>query len=202
MPRVDQARRTDDASWTDHLKKWSNCIGCSLCTNRTHVVLARGSIPCDVLFIGEAPGPSEDVIGSPFVGPAGRLLDQMISLYISRHWKMAFTNLVACIPKSDDGSKFAEPPKEAILACEKRLVEFVNICRPRAVILVGKLAQKRILGQADFGECEWLGGDFIEFGHIDHPAYLLRIKDEGKRELEIQRAAVTIRDTVYRLVPF
>lgn len=64
--------------YSSHVERWKDCGGCSLCDRRTRVVLYRGKVPCDVLFVGEAPGESEDVVGVPFVGPAGKLLDSMI----------------------------------------------------------------------------------------------------------------------------
>jgi uracil-DNA glycosylase len=63
------------------------------------VVLCRGRLPCDVLFVGEAPGVSEDVLGRPFVGPAGKLLDTIVERALDGQYDCAMTNLVACIPK-------------------------------------------------------------------------------------------------------
>lgn len=65
--------------FSSHVERWRDCEGCSLSSRRSRVVLYRGKIPCDVLLVGEAPGDSEDVVGVPFVGPAGRLLDAMIA---------------------------------------------------------------------------------------------------------------------------
>jgi uracil-DNA glycosylase family 4 len=59
-------------------QKWGEGCGSTQCAGANRVVLVRGSVPCDVLFIGEAPGQSEDVVGRPFVGPAGKLLDRII----------------------------------------------------------------------------------------------------------------------------
>ena len=58
--------------------KWGNCNHCYLCETREKIVLARGNVPADILFIGEAPGEGEDSTGVPFIGPAGRLLDEII----------------------------------------------------------------------------------------------------------------------------
>ncbi len=67
-----------------HVEKWSRGCGSESCSSANHVVHARGSIPCHVAFIGEAPGVSEDTIGQPFVGPAGSLLDEIIQRSIGR----------------------------------------------------------------------------------------------------------------------
>lgn len=106
-------------------------------------MLARGKLPCDVLFIGEAPGESEDVLGQPFVGPAGKLLDMLIGQSEPGDLRFAYTNVIACFPKNvetEKPSKFTQPPKEAVKACRDRLMELVGIAKPKAVVFVGKFA--------------------------------------------------------------
>lgn len=63
------------SAWQQHVERWKDCTACPLCRQRYRICLARGDIPCDVLFIGEAPGQSEDATGLVFWGPAGDLLD-------------------------------------------------------------------------------------------------------------------------------
>lgn len=81
-----------------HKNKWSDCTRCHLCRGRQHVVLCRGKIPCDILLAGEAPGVSEDVIGIPFTGPAGHLLEQMITRAWDGQFDYCITNVVGCLP--------------------------------------------------------------------------------------------------------
>jgi len=179
--------------WTRHVKEWKTCTRCPLHKTRTKVVLAKGYIPCDVLFIGEAPGPSEDVIGSPFVGPAGILLDKIIEA-AAKNWeeeqgelRKAFTNLIACIPLDPEGvGKFSEPPAESIKACAPRILEFVSICKPRLIVHVGKLAAEH----TTYTEEEQI--------HITHPAAILRT-DVGRKGLMLQTAIVTLRDALEEL---
>ena len=169
-----------------HKDKWSGCQRCDLHQARTRVVLARGKLPADILFIGEAPGASEDVLGKPFVGPAGKLLDRMIKDATARlDLRVAITNLICCIPK-DKGSKIGEPPPEAIKACKPRLKEFVRIASPKLVVLVGKLARCQGLDvvPANLPLCT-----------IAHPAYLLRL-EIARRGLAIQRETITLSDNV------
>lgn len=133
--------------WKRHKVGWSGCQRCPLCQTRRNVVLARGVLPAEVLFIGEAPGPSEDTLGECFIGPAGHLLDKMIADAIQqvkprRYPRLAFTNLVACIPRDESGEKWAEPPKESIIACAPRLVEFIDICKPQRIVCVGAVSEK------------------------------------------------------------
>jgi len=172
-----------------HKLKWSRCTKCLLCTTRRKVVLARGKIPASVLFIGEAPGVSEDVLGTPFIGPAGKLLDRMITKAGLMDYCM--TNLICCIPRGEDGDKTAEPPEEAILACQERLKEIIVFSNPQAIVCVGKLSQK------------WVPKMTIKFPPkmigIVHPAAILRA-DIAQRGLAIQQVVVALTDLAESLL--
>lgn len=176
--------------WQKHVAKWRGCTACSSCQRRRNVVMYRGSIPCDVMFVGEAPGSSEDVIGQPFVGQAGKLLDEIIRRAVEGEFRIGLTNLVACIPLDENSSKFGEPPEESIKACADRLRETVVIARPKLLVTVGKLAEK------------WVPKMLkppVKSVTITHPAAILR-SDEAGRGLLIKRAVVTIRDAVEDLI--
>lgn len=180
-----------------HKQKWGECTLCPLHETRASVVLVRGDIPCEVLFVGEAPGPSEDALGSPFKGPAGHLLDTIIeraigALGIDHTISTAFTNLVACIPIDESaGGKFAEPPKESIKACAPRLDEIGAMCNPSLVVAVGALANKVLTKKREDG-CKWIQGEYV---HIVHPAYILRDKS-GQSGLAIQNATLALEDAL------
>ena len=196
MPRLYKG-----SPWQQFKQKWQDCSRCSLCESRFNIVLCRGNIPCDVLFIGEAPGPSEDAVGQPFVGPAGKLLDKQIKEALSNcpgaDLRMCYTNLVCCIPKEGAGkAKFKEPPKEAIEACSARLNEFVNLCEPSAIVLVGDLAEKHIQGQAQFGgkyepNTPGWSGRIIDFVKITHPAAIIRA-EVVRQELMYHKSVVIL----------
>ena len=166
-----------------HCKRWKECKRCLLCRERKRVVLARGKIPADVLFVGEAPGASEDVLGKPFIGPAGKLLDRIIEHGIDGQADYALTNLVACIPK-EQGNKMGEPPEAAIEACRPRLKAFIRLCEPKVVVAVGKLAKTHL-------------GDLADVS-IVHPAAILRM-DPAQKGLAIHRCVVTIADAIVDL---
>lgn len=189
-----------------HIEKWKNCTRCELSQHRNKVVLIKGSVPCDVLFIGEAPGRSEDIIGTPFIGPAGKLMHQIMNecgLVLNqrgRNWAM--TNLVGCIPLDEDNEKTAIPPSAAIKNCAPRLVEIVRLCKPRLIVCVGKLSRQHVIGQAQFClpqedmQPSWIPqGKFLEFIEIVHPAAILRA-NIAQRSLAIQRAIVTLRNAL------
>ena len=158
-------------NWKRFKAKWGNCKRCPLAKSRGSIVLARGKLPCDVLLIGEAPGFSEDVLGRPFVGPAGKLLDNIIADatdLLGKEPRIAITNLVCCIPLDPSGSKTSEPEHWAIKACTPRLNDFISVAKPKTLIAVGSLAEK------------WLpktvkGFDQYSFYAITHPAALLRM---------------------------
>ncbi len=190
-----------------HKRKWRKCRECNLCENRRTVVLVRGKLPCDVLFCGEAPGESEDVLGKPFIGPAGKLLDRIIleawGAVLANAWntnsgdsecitepicpfRFAWTNLVACIPK-EDGKKSTEPPKEAIKACSDRLREIIEIAKPKVIIAVGGLATKHLPKVTD-----------SPITSIVHPAGIMRL-DVSQRGLAVQRATVILSDVFEEL---
>ncbi len=169
--------------WQKYKKKWQSCQRCSLCERRKKVVLARGKIPCDILFIGEAPGHSENVIGTPFIGPAGKLMQRIMDRALDGQHDYALTNLVACIPLEKNSNKLQEPPEECIEACEERLQEFMDIAVPDVVIAVGGLAEKHIVSADD---------------SIVHPAAMTRM-DPAQKSLAVQRAIATISDAVYEV---
>lgn len=134
---------------------------------RKSVVLLRGSVPCEVLFIGEAPGISEDLLGKPFIGPAGKNLDKWLGAVDYSKIRYAITNLIACIPKDDNG-KAAEPPSWAIKKCSPRLREVVRLCKPGVIVCIGKHASKycpTVLEKVYRGE----------YYDIIHPAAIMRM---------------------------
>jgi uracil-DNA glycosylase len=182
------------SKFSDHRDKWNSCMECGLWKTRKNVVLARGSIPCDILFIGEAPGTSEDAIGQPFIGPAGKMMDMIINRVLDAwHHRAtwAFTNLVCCIPLGEDGTKTAEPNRESIQACASRLTEFIGIAKPKLIVRVGKLSTK------------WLASPSyrtnVPMVDVVHPAHIVRA-DISQQGLAIQRTVVTLVDAFQEYV--
>lgn len=177
-----------------HCKKWKKCIRCKLCSSRNKVVLVRGIIPAEILFIGEAPGTSENTRGIPFHGPAGKLLDRIIKQSIDGQYDYAITNLVGCIPLDSEGNKLPEPPKVSILACRPRLAEFIGLVNPKLVVFVGKLAVTCATGVMSYRVSRKLSKTI----HIIHPAAILRM-DLSQKGLAVKRSIVTIEDAVDEL---
>lgn len=197
--------------WKKHVLEWSDCMRCELCRTRQTVVLARGKVPCDVLFIGEAPGESENALGVPFVGPAGKLLDDVIErafegmtldgpvhpeiAVVGRQLRWAFTNVVCCIPRDDELGKLAEPPDEAVQACQPRLVEFVRLADPRLIVTLGKTAREAL--EPGLKRSPKFHKKILQ-AHVVHPAAVLRMP-EAQRGVEVRRAVAVISSAVEKL---
>lgn len=169
-----------------HKEKWKNGCGNGICEGAVNVCLARGRVPCEVLFIGEAPGESEDVIGLPFVGPAGRIspysLEAMIRKALEsaeRSWTWCMANVVGCIPR--DGLAKAEAPTEdEAKQCRTRLIEFVRICNPKVIVLVGDVAKRFFPKDKELGKK-------IPKVSIKHPAAILR-GEPARKPLDFRTA--------------
>ena len=172
--------------YQQHLTKWAGCTKCRLCSGRKRMVFFRGSVPCDVLFVGEAPGVSEDVLGRPFVGPAGKLLDDIIrEAWMDSKLTWGMTNLVCCFPKEEKRAGVNEPPVEAIRACQTRLAEIVQICEPNLVVQVGKLSEK------------WCHEDpRYKTLAITHPSAILKCKNPVQKPLMVKQCIVKIRSAI------
>jgi uracil-DNA glycosylase family 4 len=181
-----------------------------MCSVARRIVLGRGTVPCDVLFIGEAPGQSEDTLGRSFVGPAGKLLDNIIECSLgvensvrrsNGHPELthALTNVVGCMPRGNAGNKAGEPDLDQIECCIPRLEAFVEVCRPRLVVCVGKIS-KEWLEPGIKGNVKYDAHDprNVRRVVIDHPAFILR-SNVANQGLLRQRAIVTIGTAVEEL---
>lgn len=185
--------------WQEFKEKWGKGCGSPHCGTATRVVLTRGKIPCDICFIGEAPGESENVLGIPFAGPAGKLLDRIVLLSIGDRYRVGFTNVVGCIPReeTDDGrQKASEPDHDQCMSCKPRLVEFIELVDPKLIVRVGKLAQEYLdptwRDAAKFHKP-------IPFVDIVHPAAIIRA-NRAQQGLMIQRCVVAVQNAVEEFV--
>ena len=187
-----------------HFDKWKGCRKCPLWEGRDRIVLARGQLPCDILFVGEAPGNSENVLGQPFVGPAGQLLDRIVREALDpdedtpTELRVAMTNLVACFPREAKQTDDHAPPVEAIKACGERLREFIAIAKPKMVICVGTLADRWAPSALPKPAVVHAGGKVTghatirRWSSIVHPAAILRAT-LAQQSLMVQKAVVTVR---------
>ena len=186
--------------WKSHVARWSACRACELCDQRSTVVHLRGRLPCEILYVGEAPDVSEDVIGRPFVGLAGKLLDEIVAAaYEGVDHASAFCNLVGCFPKLAKKEGTNEPSDAAIKACRPRLAEIVKMARPDLIVCVGRLSSKWVTKfERDLGVAS------VPRVDVTHPAAILRQTDTVVRDHQVQTAVVRIRTAIEDagLVPF
>jgi DNA polymerase len=109
------------------------CPDCDLCRTRTHAVPGEGPPNAEVLFVGEAPGFYEDQQARPFVGPAGRFLDELIASIGLRRDQVFITNVVKCRPPNN-----RDPLPGEIDACRKHLQRQIELIQPRVIVSLGR----------------------------------------------------------------
>jgi uracil-DNA glycosylase family 4 len=125
----------------EHVRLWKGCVRCVIGEIAHNHVFWRGSTPCDILFIGEGPGVTEDLTGKPFVGRAGKLLTSWIQ-ELPEGVSWAITNVVLCRPCDGVAAPNRAPNGLEIANCRPRLDEFMfQIAKPRALVLLGKTAK-------------------------------------------------------------
>mgnify|MGYP001583315227 CR=1 FL=1 len=132
----------------------------------------------------------------PFIGPAGKLLTDIVEDALQEagatQLRLAWTNLVACIPKEENSTrKRGEPVKAEIDACHQRLMEFLDIAKPKLVIAVGDLAKGQAVAHG--WSTKW------RVLPIVHPAFLIRLEVHN-RGLSIQRVIVQLANAFAELV--
>ena len=154
------------------------CTRCGLCETRKNVVFGVGREDADIMFVGEGPGEQEDLKGEPFVGPAGKLLDDMLSIIdLSRSSNCYIANIVKCRPP-----KNRDPMETEQDACIGYLRNQVALVKPKIIVCLGRIAAKRLIDQ-DYRitrqHGQWVERGGIWMTAIYHPSALLR--DVGKR---------------------
>ena len=163
--------------WAELEKACMRCGRCGLCTTRNNVVFGVGNQNADIMFIGEGPGEQEDLKGEPFVGPAGQLLDDMLSIIDLDRSNVYIANIVKCRPPRN-----RDPLEEEQSACIDYLRQQVALVNPKIIVCLGRIAATRII-RPDFRITRehgtWTTRNGIEFTAIYHPSALLR--DASKR---------------------
>ena len=153
------------------------CTKCALCETRHHVVFGVGPRDADVMFIGEGPGEQEDLQGEPFVGPAGQLLDDMLSIIDLDRTNCYIGNIIKCRPPRN-----RDPLETEQDACIAYLRNQVALIRPKIIVCLGRIAALRII-RPDYRITRehgvWAEKGGIWMTAIYHPSALLR--DVSKR---------------------
>ena len=148
------------------------CTQCPLHKGRTHAVPGEGNPNAKVMFIGEAPGEQEDAQGRPFVGPAGRFLNELLALAGLSRDEVFITNVVKCRPPNN-----RTPTNDEILACRPYLEAQIALIRPSVVCLLGSAALKAMLPELKATVTQVHGQPVVKSGIVFvpllHPAAAL-----------------------------
>ena len=163
--------------WEELENACRECTRCSLCQTRHNVVIGVGPKNADVMFIGEGPGEQEDLQGEPFVGPAGKLLDDMMSIIDLDRGNCYIGNIVKCRPPHNRDPLDAEQD-----ACIAYLRNQVALIQPKIIICLGRIAAKRLIDpefRITRQHGQWMQKGGVWMTAIYHPSALLR--DVGKR---------------------
>ena len=164
-------------NWEALQAECMDCRKCALAETRHNVVFGSGNPNAEVMFIGEGPGEQEDLKGEPFVGRAGKLLDDMLEIIDLDRSKIYITNMVKCRPPQN-----RDPLNVEVEACISYLRNQVALLRPKIIVCLGRIAAMRLIRE-DFKitkeHGQWFEKAGVQMMAIYHPAALLR--DPRKR---------------------
>lgn len=182
-------------NWDELQRSCENCTRCGLCETRKNVVFGVGNQNSDILFIGEGPGEQEDLQGQPFVGPAGKLLDDMLSIIdLDRKKNCYIANIVKCRPPHN-----RDPLETEQDACIDFLNQQIQLIQPKIIVCLGRIAATRLI-RPDFRitkeHGQWVNQNGIWMTAIYHPSALLR--DVTKRP-ETFRDLISIREKIQEI---
>jgi uracil-DNA glycosylase family 4 len=190
---TDRPARIAALDWTDFATDVAACEACALCKTRNRTVPGVGDLRAEWMLIGEAPGAEEDAKGEPFVGQAGRLLDNMLAaLGMKRDRYVYIANVLKCRPPGNRA-----PTPTEIESCRPYLDRQIELIRPKLIIALGKSAATTLLNvDATIAS---MRGRIHRYGSVPlivtyHPAYLLRnLPDKVKAWEDLCLARATTR---------
>jgi uracil-DNA glycosylase len=189
----DRPARIAALGWADLASDVAACVACSLCKTRNRTVPGVGDARAEWMLVGEAPGAEEDAKGEPFVGQAGRLLDNMLAaLGMRRNRYVYIANVLKCRPPGNRA-----PTPVEIESCRPYLDRQIELIRPKLIIALGKSAAATLLNvDATIAS---MRGRVHRYGSVPlivtyHPAYLLRnLPDKAKAWEDLCLARATVR---------
>lgn len=163
--------------WEQLKRECAACQRCALCAVRTNLVFGTGNDRAEVMLIGEGPGEQEDLQGVPFVGPAGKLLDNMLEMIDLDRSKVYIANIVKCRPPHN-----RDPKPEEQLACREWLARQIELVAPKLIVCLGRISACALIDEKfritrEHGQ--WYDVNGHRFMATYHPSALLR--DVSKR---------------------
>ena len=183
--------------WEALRERCLQCRACALCETRTHVVFGVGDPRAEVLFVGEAPGEREDALGEPFVGRAGQLLDDMLTMIGLDRSRIYITNSIKCRPPQN-----RDPLNTEKDACSGFLQRQLELMQPKIIVCLGRISAMEMI-KPDFKITQEHGKFFEKNGvlmtAIYHPAALLRDTDKKPDTfVDLKRLQAKIRQVCTR----
>lgn len=165
-------------TWEELENSCQNCNKCALGAKKTNLVFGVGNRNADIMFIGEAPGRSEDAEGIPFVGAAGKHLDKFLKAAGLERDDVYIANILKCRPEGN-----RDPSPEEQDACIGYLREQVRLINPKLIVCLGRISAMRLI-KPDF-KITREHGEFFRRGNfivtaVYHPAALLRDPAKNK----------------------
>ncbi len=127
-------------SWESLKNECAQCRACSLCQTRHNLVFGSGNEQSELMFIGEGPGEQEDLSGIPFVGPAGKLLDDMLKMIDLDRNNVYIANIVKCRPPGN-----RDPQNEEQGACRQWLDRQIKLINPKIIVCLGRISAKALI---------------------------------------------------------
>lgn len=175
------------AGWPELREQVARCTRCALHESRTQTVFGVGNPDADWMIIGEAPGAEEDRRGEPFVGRAGKLLDEMLRAVGQGRDSVFIANILKCRPPNN-----RDPKPDESAECRGYLERQIELVQPKIIVAVGRIAAQLLLDtDTPVGR---LRGTLHHLGDIPlvvtyHPAYLLRSPSQKRKSWDDLRLA-------------
>ena len=172
-----------EARLAELARQVSVCTRCDLALNRTNTVFGTGDPYSPLMLVGEGPGENEDATGLPFVGRAGKLLDDILKAVNLTRQDVYLTNIVKCRAAVEEGGRMKnrQPRAGEIKACNPYLQGQIEAVKPEIILCLGGPAAKTIIDK-DFritkDRGKWYDVDGIKAMATFHPAYVLRQRGE------------------------
>lgn len=183
-PRAQEPARVIEMfpTLTEVRQELGDCKRCKLARGRTHIVFGDGAPQAALMFIGEGPGEEEDLQGLPFVGAAGKVLNNLLTKLGLKREEVYIGNVVKCRPRGN-----RDPEPDEITACLPFIKKQINAIRPRIIVTLGRIATQALLNTQT--PLTRLRGRWQRYRQIPlmptfHPSYLLRFPRERHKTWE------------------
>jgi len=186
---VDVAPQVVTTDWDGLRQQVAACTLCSLHKSRTQTVFGVGNQSADWMIVGEAPGAEEDRRGEPFIGRAGKLLDEMLRAVGLERDAVFIANILKCRPPDN-----RDPLAEEAASCRAYLERQIELASPKLILAVGRVAAQHLLGSDApvgrlRGQKHTLNGGQLPVVVTYHPAYLLRSPTQKRKVWQDLRMA-------------